>query len=77
VADDQWAIDSEGRPLPHSPDQVREICARALAEGTLLAAILEMPSGDIAVQVLGLPSEKIATALMDVAVAYARSLKGH
>lgn len=74
--DDHVAIDERGRTLPYTPAQVRAIVARAIEEGTLLAALIELPSGDLAVQIIGAPSEKIARALLDAGTAYARMLRG-
>lgn len=71
-----WAIDTEGKSLPYSPDQVRQIVDRALTEGDLLAVVSRMPSGDLAVQVLGNPSHEVAEALMQARLAYKRALEG-
>lgn len=73
---DNMAIDREGRPLPCSPDQVKAIVQRAMRDGELLAAVFRMPSGDVAVQVLGEPSLELLEALEQTAFAYRRALEG-
>ena len=76
MANDHWAIDGEGRSLPHSPAQVKQIVVRALKEGRILAVLIQMPSGDLAVQVMGDPSHEVAEALLQAGAAYARALEG-
>ena len=74
---DHTAIDEDGHILPYTPEQVMGIVARAVNEETLLALIMEMKDGSLAVQVLGEPSTRLADALETAATAYRRVLAGH
>jgi hypothetical protein len=74
---DDFAIDTKGRPLPYSSAEIRAIVRRAVDEGTLVAALLRMPSGDLAFQVFGPPSQELLDTLESVTTAYRRLLEGH
>jgi len=76
-APDHTAIDSDGHVLPYTPEEVKAIVARALNEGNILAVLIEMKDGSLAVQVMGPPSMAIAHALETAATSYRRVLKGH
>ena len=71
------AIDSKGQPLPFSPPEVKAIVERAVRDGTLVAALLRMPSGDLAFQVFGPPSLELLETLEQVTSAYRVALRGH
>lgn len=73
----QVALDARGRPLPYKPEEVREIVRHAMAKGTLIAAILRGPNGELAVPVVGEPCEELVDALRAVADSYAAFVKGH
>jgi len=70
------AVDEAGRPLALSPDQVKETVRRILDQGEILAAVVRMPDGNIAVQVFGPPSQDILGALETVTTAYRNVLRG-
>ncbi len=73
---DNMAIDSEGRPLPYSPAEVQAIVQRALKEGNVLAAVMQV-DGDLMVHVFGPPSAEVIHAFETVVRAYRRVLEGH
>jgi hypothetical protein len=72
------AIDAEGRLLPMSAEKVRAMVEDMIDKGDLLAVVVQMPDGDMGVQVFGPPSRKLldvfetATAAMRQALALAR-----
>jgi hypothetical protein len=74
---DSMAIDSDGRPLPYTSADVDAIVQKALNEGDVLMAVLRMPSGDLAVQVLGPPSQELVEILETVAKSYRIAVEGH
>jgi len=74
---ENMAVDADGRPLPFTPHQVREIVNRAVVDGDLVAAILRMPGGDLCVQVFGPPSHELVEMLETTLHAYKRVLQGH
>jgi hypothetical protein len=74
---DNIAIDSDGHVLPYDSREVRAITDKALHEGNVLAVIMEMPDGNIAVQVMGPPSSRVLEALEITARSYRKALKGH
>jgi len=71
------AIDSDGRILPYTSEQVQAITDRAFNEGVIVAVVIAMPDGSLAVKVIGTPSEALADAFDVVAASYRRALKGH
>lgn len=74
---DTIAVDEHGKPLPsYTSEQATQRVDEMLAKGNLLAVIVEVDD-QIAVQVLGPPSEKIARSLEQAATAYRRVLRGH
>lgn len=73
---DNMAVDGEGRTLPFSPDEVQAIVQRALKEGHVLAAVMQV-DGDLMVHVFGPPSAEVLHAFETVTQAYRRVLEGH
>jgi hypothetical protein len=73
---DDIALDEQGRPLPHSPAEVRKIVRQMADEGEVLAVIVRVEN-DLAVKVFGPPSQELAEALRTVANSYTTFLKGH
>ncbi len=71
------AFDGDGKTLPYSSTEVQAIVERAIQEGRILAAIIEMPTGDLAVQVFGPPSRKLLEALETTTNAYRTAIRGH
>jgi hypothetical protein len=71
------AIDEKGKALPFTPAEVTEVSRKALEHGDVLAAVIELPSGDLAVQVYGPPSRKLVDVLETTLHAYKTALKGH
>jgi hypothetical protein len=71
------AVDRHGNPLPYTSAEVATIMEIALRDGNVMAAILRMPSGDLAVQVFGPPSRELLDILETTTRAYRRTLKGH
>ncbi len=71
------AVDNKGNSLPYTSDEVAVIMAKALRDGDVMAAILRMPSGDLAVQVFGPPSLELLDILETTTRAYRRTLQGH
>lgn len=67
---DSTAVDSDGKMLPLSPEQVTAVVERAIRTGDLLAAVIEMPDGDLSVQVFGPPSLKTLESLERAARSY-------
>lgn len=64
--DDDTLID-DGKVIPIDPRKVRRTVNRMLEQGDLLAVIVKVPSGDVAVQVFGPPSLALADLLAGVA----------
>lgn len=73
---DNQAIDGKGNPLPYTSAEIDIIMQRALRDGDVMAAILRMPSGDLAVQVFGPPSLELLEILETTTRAYRRTLQG-
>jgi urease accessory protein UreH len=69
------AVDPTGKLLPFLPDQVEQIVSEAIHRGTLIAAVFQLPTGELGVQVFGPPSEKLAALLEQAAHGYRQSLK--
>lgn len=74
---DNMAVDGNGNPLPYTSAEVAIIMEKALRDGNVMAAILRMPSGDLAVQVFGPPSHELLDILETTTRAYRRTLQGH
>ena len=75
--DHAMAIDSDGRPLPYTPDQVRAVVkSMALEDGTLLGVLFQHDNR-IGMHVFGPPSQDILDTLEQVAQAYRVMLRGH
>jgi hypothetical protein len=72
----QWAIDKDGTPLPFSPEEVRATVNKALHEGRVLAVVIKMKDGSLAVPVIGDPNPLIGEALLIAGQAYKTALKG-
>jgi len=67
------AVDTEGRPLPYSVTEVRRIIAQAIDSGSIRLVIIEMPDGDVAVQIFneaGGPTPKLLGVLEQAVKAY-------
>lgn len=77
MANDNIAMDGEGRSLPYTDEQIKAIVMKAMADGKILAVIIEMPNGEVAMPVMGGPSEKLAVILEATAHAYRTNLQGH
>ena len=71
------AVDEKGRTLPFTPDEVTAVSLNALEHGDVMLAVLQFPSGDLAVQVFGPPSQKAVDILETTLQAYNATLKGH
>lgn len=67
------AVDGRGQDLPHSEEEVKRIIQEAVADGQMLCCVVRTPSGDLAVPVLGEPSEELALALELAAQGYRRA----
>lgn len=74
---DSMAVDHAGRPLAHTPAEVRSIAGRMLEDGEILAVILKGRNGDLGVQVYGPPSQELVEILETTAAAYRRAIEGH
>jgi hypothetical protein len=74
---DNMAVDAKGNVLPYSPEEVEQIMQKAIDKGNVMAAILKLPNGDLAVQVFGPPSRALLEILETATAAYKRTLKGH
>lgn len=68
------AFGTDGNPLPYSPEEVTAVCQKALQDGDLIAAILRLPTGDLAVQVFGPPSHELVDMLEAAASQYKRAI---
>jgi DNA-directed RNA polymerase subunit RPC12/RpoP len=76
VSRHNMAVDSEGQSLPFTPEEVNRISEQALRDGSIVAAIIRLPSGDMSVQIFGPPSHELVDMLDATARAYRRVLKG-
>lgn len=74
---DNMAIGADGRTLPYTSAEVDQIMMRALRDGDVMAAILRLPNGDLAIQVFGPPSKELLDILETTTKAYRRTLQGH
>ncbi len=65
------AIDAEGNRLPFTSDEVQSVIRQAMADGELLACVVLMPDGSVAVPCLCGPEQgtQVADALMQAATA--------
>ncbi len=77
TAPENMAVDAAGKSLPYTAEEVTRIMEKALRDGDVMAAILRMPTGDLAVQVFGPPSLELLDILETTARAYRRVLQGH
>jgi hypothetical protein len=57
----------DGKPLAMNPADVRRTVLRMVDEGEILAIIVQVPSGDIAVQVFGPPTLAVVETLEEAA----------
>jgi hypothetical protein len=55
-----------GQPLPYAPAQVKSIMERAAREGELVAAIVQMPDGNMSVHLFCQPSRAILKAFEEM-----------
>lgn len=76
-ADENIAVDEDGRVLPYESAEVTSKIREMLADGDLLAVVLRGKDGNVAVQVFGPPSRELEQALTTAARAYRRVLRGH
>lgn len=76
MSKDDIAIDTDGSVAPLSAEDVRKVVDNAIQNGTVLAVVLRDPSGQIAVQVFGPPSEDLLSILETTAAAYRRAMLG-
>lgn len=77
MSDDNVAIDADGRTLPYTSDQVRDVIARMIDEGDLVAVIVRGKTGELAVQVFGPPSRELLALLEQATQAYRVAIRGH
>lgn len=71
-----FAIDREGRPLPHTSDETRAIVLKMIDEGEIMAVVVRR-GGDLGVQVFGPPTRELLDVLETATTAYRRALQGH
>lgn len=76
TSDFNLGVDGEGRALPYSSEQVREIVADTLARGKLILVIGEVDDR-IAMNVFGPPSRDTLSKLEQVCHAYRNMLRGY
>lgn len=70
------ALDKDGSDMAFSSEQVHAVTARAAEIGRMLVAVIELPNGDIAVQVMEPePREDLADALDAAARGYRAALE--
>lgn len=68
------AINTAGQRLDYSPAEVRALLDKQVEDGHILAVILEMPDGDVGVQVYGPPHPRILELLEQATDGYRRAL---
>ncbi len=57
------AVGTDGNPLPFSPEEVKRVALKAVDEGDILAVLIRLPSGDLAFNVFGPPSQEMVEML--------------
>lgn len=72
-----FAVDAEGRPLPYTSTQIREVLDRAIGDPESELVVVIMRKGDdFHAAFCGLPSQETLTILEQAVQAYRRTLRG-
>ena len=72
---DNMAIDKHGNRLPFSSDEVREVIARMIEEGDIIAAVFRTDD-NIGIQIFGPPTHELVEVLRQAYVAYKNIMEG-
>lgn len=73
MSDDHIAFNTDGKKLPYSPDEVKEVAMDILKRGELILVVSKI-DGKLGVNVLGPPSNETLEILEDVTDAYRRAI---